>query len=574
MDSFSFKLGLCKFGYTEGSRRRQACLPLLLACAIALCLPSPGLAQEANPNASQTFTLTGSVVNETSGEPIPRALVTVAGQVLRHAFTDSNGGFSIEDVEAGRHSVSVQKPGFFEAHEASGRGAKMVEVGPSGEPVVLRLAQENVIFGRLTDVNGQPIESVSIRLIERRVRNGRLRWEAHGFTNSDDDGTYRFASLRPGTYYIEAGPDVPQRETLFGSPEQERTGWPGLYFPGAPDLSSASPIIVTSGQQFQADMVMNRVPLYTVAGRVSGFQVGHGVSILVQNSSGDQVPVGTHFRPDTGLFDIRLPAGSYKLAAFCQVGEQQMRADIHLTVERDLTQLHLALQPSVSIPIRTHLEDRTQNSGGGAGSPVVRAGVVSPDDLPPLSAHLVATEAGGPDAYAVVMGSKGNRSFIFRNVQPGRYSAEISSYGGWYVESAQCGNTNLLTEDLVVTSGTVCSIDVSLRNDSGNLELKAKTSDTFSSGMALLMPARGHGRVRQVPLYVSDPSNPTQIDITINGIAPGDYLLYAFDNPEKLEYSNPETLGPYSSQAVPVTISPGQTANVTAQLIQSGADSE
>ena len=40
--------------------------------------------------------------------------------------------------------------------------------------------------------------------------------------------------------------------------------------------------------------------------------------------------------------------------------------------------------------------------------------------------------------------------------------------------------------------------------------------------------------------------------------------------PTGVEYSNPEVLRSYASQATPVTISPGQTTKVTAQLIQTG----
>ena len=100
--------------------------------------------------------------------------------------------------------------------------------------------------------------------------------ESRSSANSDDDGTYRFANLQPGTYYVSAGPDVSHRETLFNDPDMPRTGWPGMYYPQAPDMASAAPIRVTSGQKVQADMVMNRVPLYTVSGMVVGVRAWPG----------------------------------------------------------------------------------------------------------------------------------------------------------------------------------------------------------------------------------------------------------------------------------------------------------
>ncbi len=191
-------------------------------------------------------------------------------------------------------------------------------------------------------------------------------------------------------------------------------------------------------------------------------------------------------------------------------------------------------------------------------------------DSPPVSVHLVATEPGGSDAYSVPGGPKGNRTLSLRAVEPGRYIPEISAYGGWYVASALCGNTNLLTDDLVITAGDSCSIELVLRNDGGVLNAKIDSSST--GGMALLMPARGRGTPRTARFY------PTETDqgasITISGVAPGDYLLYPFDNPDGIEYSNPEVLRSYSSQATAVTISSGQTTKATAQLIQTVAASE
>ena len=72
--------------------------------------------------------------------------------------------------------------------------------------------------------------------------------------------------------------------------------------------------------------------------------------------------------------------------------------------------------------------------------------------------------------------------------------------------------------------------------------------------------------------YVTDGAHEAQM--SLNGIPPGDYLLYPFDDPTGVEYSNPEVLRSYTSQATPITITPGQTAKVTAQLIHTGTGEE
>ena len=59
----------------------------------------------------------------------------------------------------------------------------------------------------------------------------------------------------------------------------------------------------------------------------------------------------------------------------------------------------------------------------------------------------------------------------------------------------------------------------------------------------------------------------------INSLAPGDYLVFAFDHAEGLEYSNPDVLQNYISQATHVTLAPGQRARVTLELIRTGESS-
>jgi hypothetical protein len=526
----------------------------------------------ANSSTRQKFNVSGTVVNEGTGEPIARAMITLMGSPPRYAFTDGNGSFTLEGVPAGRYPVQAQKPGFFGPQERGGsRSVQSVEVSATSDSVVIKLAAENVIFGRLTQANGQPIESLSVRLVQRVLRNGAWRMESRSAANTDDDGSYRFANLQPGTYYVSAGPDISQRATLFDEQGGLRTGWPGMYYPQAPDLASAAPIRVASGQKVQADMVMNPAPVYTVSGVVVGFVPGQSVTLQVQNSSGDYVGAGVRFNPASGQFETHLPPGNYRLKAYSQLREQQLRSEVRFTVERDLTQLQLALQPAVSIPVHVRLDDRAQSSaqstrsrafGGGRGA----------DDLPPVSVHLLSTEPGVPDGYSTNGGLQGSRTLSLRSIEPGRYSAELFPYGGWYVESAQCGNANLLTEELIVTAGTTCTLELTLRNDGGTLDASVEGAKSPGPGMALLIPVRGRSSPRPLHFYVNEAAQPAHIQA--DSLAPGDYLLFAFDAPEGVEYSNPDVLRSYTSQATPVTISAGQAAKVTVQLIQTGSGTE
>src|SRR5271157_3785811 len=112
---------------------------------------------------------------------------------------------------------------------------------------------DNVVA--VTDAAGQPIEQVPVHLTERSVHDGRQRWNPQGFAQSDEGGRFRFANLMPGTYYLAAGPGS-DGVRLLADDKEPKTGYPSLYYPGVPDLASASPIQLGAGQQAEADSSM------------------------------------------------------------------------------------------------------------------------------------------------------------------------------------------------------------------------------------------------------------------------------------------------------------------------------
>ena len=57
---------------------------------------------------------------------------------------------------------------------------------------------------------------------------------------------------------------------------------------------------------------------------------------------------------------------------------------------------------------------------------------------------------------------------------------------------------------------------------------------------------------------------------SLNALAPGEYLVFAFDRAGKIEYSNADALQPYAAQAAQVTLSPNQETHVALNLIHTG----
>src|SRR5271157_1838732 len=219
------------------------------------CVALVGLSPAQNAPApssksSGSFTLNGTVVNSITGEPIGRALVRLSGVVQRTTFSDGEGHFQIDGLPAGSVDIGVQKPGYFSQQELNRSTInKLVTVGPETGPMVLKLTPQSAIYGRITDATGQPIERMPLHLTQRTVRDGRQGWSPLGFAQSDENGRFRFPNLMSGAYYLVAGPGGDEIGLLVARDQKPKTGYPILYYPGAPDLASASPIQLAAGQQ-------------------------------------------------------------------------------------------------------------------------------------------------------------------------------------------------------------------------------------------------------------------------------------------------------------------------------------
>src|SRR5215475_7645385 len=57
---------------------------------------------------SKLYELRGRVISTATSEPVPGALVQIAGQPAR--FSDSDGAFAFPDLPPGRVSLSARKP--------------------------------------------------------------------------------------------------------------------------------------------------------------------------------------------------------------------------------------------------------------------------------------------------------------------------------------------------------------------------------------------------------------------------------------------------------------------------------
>jgi hypothetical protein len=531
-------------------------LAVLAISSTALSQEEPGgLSSPTYPNSTNEqsgrnvrYSIGGTVINSATGEPVMRALVSVEGE--HYAMTDSNGRFRIDALPPGQVSLNAEKPGFFNpaqmesVEEPRTRVSLTADVGD----VVLKLMPQAVVAGRITAIAGGPIEDFPVRLYARRIADGRAQWQSAGTTQTDEDGYFRIADLRPGQYCLSAGPE----RTHTAAAGAHLRGYATVFFPHAPDLSSAGMIELSPGEQFAADFALSQEPLYEISGQVLGAPSGEGVGWALFDSSLEHLDA-LRFRPERQQFVAYVPAGRYTLRFFARMENQQLAATVPFTVAGNMSGIKAVLAPEISIPVNIRVESnapRTEQSTLQltAGASYLQAAV----RLRPLPGGLDQNE------YSSAPVQRGGGGSYIVGAPPGTYAVEVQTWGGKYVQSASSGSTDLLREPLMIAAGAkVDPIDVVLRDDGGHV---SGTLQGQRSAAVVLIPERGPVDDAQMI--------PAQGSFEFAQVRPGDYFVLAFDRAEGLEYKNADALAPYLSRAAHVTVAARQGVKVNLEVIQ------
>ncbi len=514
-----------------------------------------------------TITLTGTVVNSVTGEPIPRALIQMMGMASREELTDAEGKFEFDNLPETQAMLTARKPGYFSEMElGQGRGrVKPTAITAGMGSVTVKLTPAGVITGRLTTSEGEPVESAGIMVKARMIQNGRRQLVNRNGASTDEDGYFRIGNLQPGTYYLYTSGN----SRMITATDEVLSP---AYYPGVSDIAGASALEVRAGSTTAADFTVHKEKAYRVSGIVTGLLPNQGASVELLGPDGENLPVMAAVRPDGNTFEMRrVPAGTYTLKAVAQqrVGPdgfagiqrfggprgprmpQMYTGSIPITVSGDLNNVTVAVQPAATIPVvvRTDFTNKqTEPDFGGSGRRNQQQYVML---------HLIRSDGQRGDNYAQMSGPD-NPTLTIQNVEPGRYRVEFMQMGNTYVRSATYGNTDLLRDELVVSGGESQPIDVVVRDDPASLSGSARCEDTQC--WVLIVPD-GNNAVQPRTAFVDPQGGFQQM-----GLAPGSYRVYAFDRMDGIEYTNPEAMKAYGAHAETVVLTAGQKAQVNVDL--------
>lgn len=510
----------------------------------------------------------GKVINTVTGEPVANALVQIYAPGQKVQFTSSDGTFVFTDLPPRSYSPVARKPGFFNDQELSIPVQPALIQAAESEPVVLKLTPEGVIYGEVKNENDQPLEGVVVRAQQWQVQNGQRQLVTLRDARTDDEGNFRLAELRHGRYYLSF-PSTNgggwSNSFQLNSKKQEEQGYGAQFYPGVPDLKSATVIEIRPGAQVHIVQALTRERWFQVAGVVRGADPESGFHLMLMNTAGDMVQRDLNIDPKTGQFQIRgVPEGTYLLRvtgnqrpalrntasgmlALAEEERPPLTAALPIQVHGNVSGLVVVLGTGTSVGV--HIRDETSNNAG-ANNPHQVFLQITPHEFSGFSSGLMIPPAPGDRRAAT----------RFEGLAPDTYTVEARPNGPWYISSLRCGGDDLLRDDLTISQGaSLPPIEVTLRDDGAQLNVNVKEKGQ-SAAAGLLLFSSDYPRRSQ--------SFGSTASLSMPNLAPGTYYVIAIRGAEGLEFRDPAVMARYLARATEVTLEPRGKVTVVAEVQQ------
>lgn len=481
----------------------------------------------------------GSVVNSITREPVVRAHVSfnAAGSSYT-TTTDSGGRWAMASLACAPGQLIVTRPGFMNSN-GPGRGAvglRSITLVP-GSPardLATDLVPQAVAWGKVVDMDSDPVQNAQVILLALRVVDGRPRFQQAGQAMTNDLGEYRIANIAQGKYVLCVHPN--QQVGVLQAASQPIPV--ESCYPGPLEAGAASAMQFPAGRDNKVDFTVKEVLPVHVRGTISGMPEGRGIGVNivprntnVDGGGGRNIPGNVR----NGTFDFRVVAGSYMLTADYFEAGKRLTARVPIEVgSADLDNVEVHLDSGFTVNGAVHT---ISQSGKTAALP--QFGITLRPAEPVNGTSQLKWDAD-------------HTSFTFNEMLPGNYRLDVFPPAPYYVKSATLGGQDVLGSEAAIALGAG-PIVVTLSDDGGSIEgdVVDSSGQPTSAGVMLV-----HGP-RATTINVSPAGH-----FRFQNIAPGDYMIYAWDDAAQVQYAVPEWMRRYAGGGLPVSVSAGQNSQI------------
>ena len=540
-------------------------------------------------------TVHGVVRNAATGDPLPRALVRIEGDADAGALTDGDGRFEIPGVPSGQQIFQVIKPGFGDpappgelSVDGSGGATHNIVVAASMPELAFALEPRCSLRGRVELSTGDPAQGIVIEVLRQTVQQGRTAWQTASTARTNSEGTWRVGNLADGKYAVMTNPAMDSDSDMYlvepGHGAQiARNGYASIFYPDARDLAGAAKIRLSNGEQAQANLMLTLEPFHTVSAKVldprgRANAPGSPSDRPAESYSAQVLDIASHQTAYTAQYDqathsiqATLPNGTYSLTVTeapvwngqAGLGNADLQPPAPLTGSADFSVEGHAVS-NVRVPLSNPHGSSVQLRINRTALPSGQAGAALYEGI-----VVTASQAGG-------LFSGGAVNMFAQGSEPGPMKTSSMPPGSYWVhtqvarrdlceESFTAGGVNLAREPLVLgLSGATAPLELTLRDDCAKLTL------SLAAPFSGLVPGEepfetvyvvpDFDSTVDVQPFVLRPSSGGTI--TLEGLTPGSYHVYAFNQPVQLEYHNPAVLAALPNPGQQVTLSPGATSSL------------
>lgn len=535
----------------------------LIAAAFAL--------QNASPKNTSGITIQGKVLQEPGGQPIRKANVQFIardGQSNSQYSdtTDADGRFKLDDVKPGRYMATIEHPGFVRSASGKQPASILVQPGQGATDLVFHMQPAAVITGKVTDLDGDPMSSVSMSALRVGSALRGMNFHDSGNAVTNDLGEFRIPDLRAGRYTITATPQQGLRAPHAESKDKvkENLIYTTTYYPGTLDKEQSVAVEVHPGDETPVSFGILASPAYRVAGTVVGVPSGAPLTEIMLSSKDDR-SVQNQQLGEGGRFEFQnvLP-GSYKASLLVVTGFSEGKPAMKMmrmvepievsTVNVD----SLQLQPNPGGSLRGKFRMDT-----GQGFDWTQLNVVLvPVDENDMGVTMADT-SGGP----ALSGVSKDGSFELKNVTGGSYQllvgANSNSLRNYITKSVSLDGRDVADSGFLV--GTETSLDIVISANGAIIEGTVVDSKGKPVAHATVLDVPSTEHRKRTDLYQRDTTDELG-HFSLRGLNPGKYAVLAFDELQA-DFRDPEFLKSYEGRGERVQLDEGARTSVVVKII-------
>jgi len=517
----------------------------------------------------QNGILQGTVRRGGTSEPIngvEMSLIHSESRVRFRTVSDAEGRFVFDSLPFGRYILQAAREGYFTYPRgiALPQPVASVTVDASRNHLFVDLTPGAAIGGRVTDPQGRPLHGVQMSAMELQYRDGRPAFGVGSVPKLTDDlGEFRLFWFPPGEYYVRAEYSSDQNTLARKS-----------YYPGTVDSNSATTLLVRGGESLDnLNFVIPAASSVRVSGRVAPDVLGPVTGFVktfyllpLDGRPLERYPLeftnmlGTSMS-ESGPFDFAIDVrgvapGLYDLAPFYMDRNNAYhsgRTRIEIRDE-DIENITALITPNVDVGGRIFMDGENSFQGFSGLQLQLRA----KDTSVPLMSRTSLAKIE-PDG-----------TFVIRDIFEGRYQIYFSAStraSDLYVSEIRQGGQDIRNEGTLDVRRSMPPVEIRIRAGAGTIQGRVEGPGGVIASQAdvVLVPQI---LFRENILFYDRTITSETGQFKFEGIAPGEYKVFAFEQLPDTAEQNPRFIARYETLGQTATVQSRMTTELRVRLVR------